>query len=291
MPRSPPTSSRFVGAARPWRAERPGAPLGARAREGLPKYLRLAEILRDRILRQEYELDEQIPTEERLCEHYEVSRITVREAVNLLVRDGLLERRQGRGTYVVAQKLRRNIAKVYSFSHDMVHLGLEPSSVVLEQVIEQAPLEVAALLKLPHPERRVVRIHRVRKANDAPILLERTLIPAYLCPGLERADLVRGSLYELLTQRYRLFPHTAEETYEAILLPPADARLLGCTLRRPHPAFAIQRITFLEDGTPIEFTRGVGRGDRLTLGINMAADQADFQRLVGVPRRKSAGEA
>lgn len=58
-----------------------------------------------------------------------MSRITVREAVSRLVRDGLVERRQGKGTYVVAQKLRRNIAKVYSFSHDMVHLGLAcPSS-------------------------------------------------------------------------------------------------------------------------------------------------------------------
>jgi len=207
------------------------------------------------------------------------------------VQEGYLDRRQGKGTYVVHQKLRRNIAKVYSFSHDMIHLGLEPSSVVLEQAVEQAPLQVVAVLKLPEPDRRVVRIHRVRKANDAPILLERTVIPAYLCPGLERADLVHGSLYELLTERYQLFPHTAEETYEAILLKPVDARLLGCTLCKPHPAFAIQRITFLEDGTPIEFTRGVGRGDRLTLGINMVADRADFQRLVGVSRRRSAEEA
>jgi GntR family transcriptional regulator len=263
-------------------AVRRPTPLAALERDRIPKYVQLASILEEKLARREYELNQQIPTEDRLCQEYQVSRITVREAVNRLVQDGLVERRQGKGTYVVAQKLRRNIAKVYSFSHDMVHLGLRPSSVVLVQTVEQASPEVAAILKLPAADRRVTRIERVREANDTPILLERTLIPTYLCPGLERVDLASGSLYEALTQRYGVSPRTAEETYEAIILQPTDARRLGCALRKPQPAFSIQRTTLLADGTPIEFTRAVGRGDRLTLGINMVADQAGFQRLVGV---------
>ena len=67
-----------------------------------------------------------------------------------------------------------------------------------------------------------------------------------------------------------------------MILKKEDSRLLECSARKPQPAFAIQRIAFIENGTPMEFTRSVGRGDRLTLGINMLADKADFQRLVGV---------
>jgi GntR family transcriptional regulator len=253
----------------------------ARERDGVPKYLQLASILEERIARGEYELEDRIPTEDRLCQEYQVSRITVREAVDRLVQKGLVERRQGKGTYVVAGKLRRNIAKVYSFSHDMVHLGLRPSSVVLLQAVERASPDVAAVLRLPEADRRVTRIERVRKANGAAILIERTLVPTRLCPGLERVDLAAGSLYEALTRRHAA-PQTAEETYEAIILRPEDARRLGYAGRRPRAAFAIQRVTYLADGTPIELTRAVGRGDRLTLGIHMVADQADFQRLVGV---------
>jgi GntR family transcriptional regulator len=96
------------------------------------------------------------------------------------------------------------------------------------------------------------------------------------------ADLEHGSLYKVLTEEYGLFPHTAEETYEAVILRKEDARLLECTLQKPQAAFAIERIAFLENGKPLELTRSVGRGDRLTLAINMLADKADFQRLVGV---------
>ena len=120
--------------------------------EGIPKYIQLAKILRDKILAQEYRPEEQIPTEADLCKEYNVSRITVREAINKLVQENFLDRRQGRGTYVVHQKLRRNIAKVYSFSSDMRQLGLRPSSRVLSITREQADSAVAEKLHLPGGE-------------------------------------------------------------------------------------------------------------------------------------------
>lgn len=249
---------------------------------GQPKYVQLAAILKERILRQEYKPDEQIPTEEQLCKEYDVSRITVREAITRLVQDAFLTRVQGRGTYVLPQKLRRDIARVYSFSEDMQRLGLRPSSEVLEQVLEQAEPAIAQRLALPDADRRVTRIRRLRKANAAPILVETTIVPAYLCPELVEEDLQNGSLYSLLEERYGLHPHHAEETYEAVVLGKADARLLGCNARTPFPAFAIQRAAFLEDGRPIELTRSLARGDRMSLAIQMMADKPQFQRLVGL---------
>jgi len=248
--------------------------------EGIPKYVQLAKILREKILAQEYRPDEQIPTEANLCKEYNVSRITVREAINKLVQESLLNRRQGRGTYVVHQKLRRNIAKVYSFSSDMQRLGLRPSSRVLSITRGEADALAAEKLHLPDTNRTVVVIARIRKANETPVLIETTIVPDTLCPGLIEKDLEKGSLYQILTEDYQLVLHHAEETYEAIILSNKDAKLLGCPVNRPMPAFSLQRIAFLESGAPIEFTRSVGRGDMLTLAITMVADKADFKRVI-----------
>ncbi len=248
--------------------------------EGVPKYIQLAQILREKITRREYRAGDRIPSEAELGDTWQMSRITVRQALDRLVRDNFLERRQGRGTYVLPQKLRRNIAKVYSFTSDMQQMGLKPSSRVLALEVEEADEEAALSLQLPSDRRTVTRLMRVRMANEIPILLERTLIPEYLCPGLVEKDLERGSLYRILTEERRLVPHHAEETYEAIILPRRDAELLDCPPRGPQPAFAIRRLTYLENGLPIELTQSVGRGDRLTLTINMTSEQADIQRKV-----------
>jgi GntR family transcriptional regulator len=262
--------------------------LDGRSGEGIPKYFQIARILREKIQSQEYAPGGQIPTEVELCETYQVSRITVREAINKLVQEGWLDRRQGKGTYVVHQKLRRNIAKVYSFSSDMRQLGLEPRSRILDLRVEEASPEIVRKMKLPETNHRVTRITRVRIANDVPILVETAMIPEYLCAGLADHDLAGGSLYRILTEEYRLMPHHAEETYEAIILSREDAVVLERDPKVPHPAFAIQRMTFLADGVPMEFGTSVGRGDLLTLAINMVADKADFQRVIDV---EQAGQA
>jgi GntR family transcriptional regulator len=256
--------------------------LDGKSGEGIPKYIQIARILRERIQRQEYLPGAQIPTEVEMCEEYRVSRITVREAINKLVQEGWLDRQQGKGTYVVHQKLRRNIAKVYSFSSDMRRLGLEPRSRVLWIGVEEAPPDVVEKMKLPETNRKVTRITRVRIANEVPVLIETAMIPEYLCAGLVERDLESGSLYQILTEEYRLMPHHAEETYEAVILSREEATILERDPEIPQPAFAIQRTTFLLDGVAMEYGKSVGRGDLLTLAINMVADKADFQRVIGV---------
>jgi GntR family transcriptional regulator len=248
--------------------------------EGVPKYIQLGRILRDKIVSQEYRPGDRIPSEVALGDTYHVSRITVRQAIDRLVRDGFLARRQGLGTYVLAQKLRRNISRVYTFTGDMQNMGLKPSSRVLELVVEEADEDTALSLQLPSSNWKVTRLTRVRLANGTPILLEATRIPEHLCPGLVEKDFSKGSLYRILTEDYRLPPHHAEETYEAIVLRRRDAELLECPSRGAQPAFAIQRLTYLENGIPIELTKSVGRGDRLTLAVNMTSGQADIQRRI-----------
>jgi len=255
---------------------------GSTGGEGIPKYIQLARIIRDRIVQQVYKPGEQIPTEAELGAEHDVSRITVREALNRLVKEGWLVRRQGKGTYVAHQKLLRNVAKVYSFSTDMRRMGLEPRSQVISVTVEEADESLAERLLLPPANHRVTRIKRVRIANEVPILVETATVPEYLCQGLTDKPLEEDSLYRIFAEDYQLVPHHAEETYESVILGREDSLLLARAPDTPQPAFSIQRTTYLESGMIIELGSSVGRGDMLTLSITMVAEKADFQRVFDV---------
>ena len=248
--------------------------------EGIPKYIQLSKILKEKIASGEYHADQPIPTEKELCSQHQVSRITVRQAINTLVQEKMLYREQGRGTYVLPQKLKRDILKIYSFTNDMQNLGLRPGSTLIEQKIMDADPLVAEKLRLPDDDRTVLSLIRLRLANEIPVIYETTIIPHYLCPRLVDEDLVQGSLYRILAENYDLIPRHAEESYEAIIMSEHHAKLLQCKSTRRQPALSIQRIAYLEDMAPLEYTTSVGRGDRLTLSIRMLADNANFQRKI-----------
>lgn len=243
---------------------------------GVPLYRRLCSIVRERVVSGEFGPDERIPAEAQLCREYGVSRITVRKAIDELVREGLLYTRQGKGTFVTAQKLRRRLPRLYSFSEDMRETGRMPSSTVIEFTESDCDGRDAAMLQLTGDGRRVFRLMRVRRADGVPILLETTIVPANLCPGLDEHDLAVGSLYSLLRDGYGLELNDAEETYEVTLLRSAEARLLDCP--GGTPAFRIQRVARLADGRPFELTRSLARGDSTQFVVHLVSNQTEFRR-------------
>ena len=244
----------------------------------VPLYQQLKNILKGQMLSGILKPGDQIPSESELCRIYGVSRITVRQAVRSLVDEGFLYRKQGKGTFVASPKLRRRLPKLYSFSEDMMELGLRPSSKLLEQTVIEVDEELAELLRLPSANRQVNKLVRVRMANDEPILIERTLIPVYLCPDLWKEDLERGSLYAILREKYGLLLDHAYETYEVGKIKKDEARSLGC--RAGLPAFIIERFTYLRNEVPVELTRSVARGDRLRFTVKLVADQAQIRREI-----------
>jgi GntR family transcriptional regulator len=247
---------------------------------GIPLYIQLKDILREKILKGEYKPLDRIPPESVLCGLYGVSRITVRQALSVLAQERLLYRKQGRGTFVTSPKFGRRLPRLDSFSDNMRELGLTPSSRVVERRVESAKADVAALLRLPAKEQRVNKIVRVRRANGEPVLLEHTYVPYFLCPDLLKSGPETGSLFEteslyrFLAETCGLVLHTAQETYEVTALKKREAELLGCS--QSQPAFAIERIACLSDGTPVELTRSRGRGDRLRFTLQLVSDRAQF---------------
>ena len=173
-----------------------------------PKHAQLRDALAE-LATTELAPDTAIPSERELMTTYDVSRATVRKAIDALVVDGLLHRIHGRGTFVARPRLESRL-HLASFSQDMRRRGLTPSTRLLDVELDRPPAEVAAALELDG-DAQAWKLDRVRLADDQPIALENGWYPRSLLPGLDKHDL-GGSLYELFSGVFDLTIDSAEQT-------------------------------------------------------------------------------
>lgn len=220
--------------------------------------LQISDSLRRRIESGELQAHSTIPSERALAQQLGVSRMTVRAAVEDMVNEGLLIRRQGRKTVVADRKINR-AAGFTSFSEEMRLRGWQPTSAVRQVATLLADVATAAQLELPVGAR-VILIERLRLADDEPLAQETVYLSYSRFPELAGMDLASCSLYELLASRYGVRPVYAEESVEAVLMTTEQARLFG--LERGSPALLSRRITRDETGTVVEAATSLYRGDR-----------------------------
>ncbi|GID10396.1 GntR family transcriptional regulator [Actinocatenispora rupis] len=207
-----------------------------------------------------------LPTERDLAATYQVSRMTVRQALDALRADGVVYRVQGSGTFVAGPTISKTLS-LTSFSEDMVARGLTPGSRLL--AANEVPAGTLADELAVTPDTPLVRMFRVRLADGDPICLETVHLPAARVPGLLDADHT-GSLYELLAERYRLRVVRAEQVVQAVVLGDADAVLLSSP--PGSPALRVHRIGLDERDRPVEATTTVYRGDRYDLRFAITRD-------------------
>ena len=169
---------------------------GAKIATGLlPKHQRLREVLIGMVVP-----GEAIPSERELMATYDVSRATVRKAIDGLVADGLLQRTHGVGTFAVRPRLETRL-HLASFSQDMRRRGRVPSTRLISVALGLPPTEVAEALAM-EPGAQAWRVVRIRLADGEPVAHEDGWYPADLLPGLDRQDIAGGSLYEIFGQQY-----------------------------------------------------------------------------------------
>ena len=207
----------------------------------------------------EWRPGERMPTERDLAERYGCSLITIRHALGELVREGRIERTRGRGTYVLQPRIDRDIGGKMSFAEEMRRRGLDPANRVVTARIEPAGEAVASLLGIAR-ETPVVYLERVRLGGGEPLLLEQARLPAERFPGLLAFDFERGSLYDILADRYDTPIVRARESVEPVQLRQRDAQLLGALPR--SLALRIDGIAYAASGEPVEAARSFVRGDR-----------------------------
>ncbi len=209
-----------------------------------------------------------IPREKDLCRELKVSRITVREAMRMLVHDGKLERIQGRGTFVSSRKLEQRLNKFFSFTTWAQQNGMLPESRLLR--VETIPCtgHVAAHLAIAAGEP-VTHIERLRLGNGEPLSLEEIWVPASVCPDLHLKDLARVPLNDILARDYGVPAVRAIETIE----PNAPERHVKRLLHMHEEELCqlVEYTAYTRDGRIVFYNRELYRGDRIKFSVELSS--------------------
>lgn len=229
--------------------------------DAIPKYHQLANILRRKINEGEWKPLMPIPSERQLEPLYNVSRATIRQAIELLIRQGYLFREHGRGTFVSPQKLQKAIQDLTSFSEDMRARGLRPGQIILELEVIDPPDFVRQHLDIPEGPAKVIKIKRVRLGDDLPIGIQTSYLLIPENQTMTREDIEQnGSIYDILAEKFHLIPTEADETLEVVLASEDEAMLLN--IPEGSPLLLSERTTYSQNRRPIEFVKILYRGDR-----------------------------
>lgn len=228
----------------------------------LPYYQQLYEILRGDLLRGRWQPGGLMPPESELIERYEVSRVTVRQVLDMLVKEGLIYRQRGRGTFVAHPTIEQGLGRIVSFTEDMRQRGFEPASKVLSSALMSAPADIAEKLDV-EPGEELARLERLRLADDEPMSIEESYIVHRYCPGILSGDYASNSLRETLRHHYGLHIVRAKQVIRAISASRDLARVLSIPNR--SPLLYVERVSYSRQGIPIEYLRVRYRGDRYAL--------------------------
>lgn len=228
----------------------------------LPIYHQLYEILRANIVNGNWQPGDMLPSESELIEQYSVSRVTVRQAFDALVNEGLVNRQRGRGTFVAQPTVEQGINRIISFTEDMRQRNYKPGTQILAAELIPAPADIAARLEI-EPETELARLERLRLADEQPMSIEQSHLVHRYCPGILQADYAREPLRELLETKYGIRLVRATQVIRAITASPKLAARLGVA---PGAALLfIERVTYSDQNIPVEFLRLYHRGDRYAL--------------------------
>lgn len=230
----------------------------------VPLYVQIRESLIERIQSGEWPAGTRLPAERDLAAEFGVSRGTVRQAITDLVAKGLLRRVQGSGTYVAEPKVEMPTHILLSFTEAMRRQGIEPGARLVAVEVVPATRKLAERLRLTVGES-VYRIVRVRLGNQQPMALEFSHFPVRLCPGLDRFDLERRSIYEVLREEYDLILVRAEQSLEPTLARRFEAEALG--IAEGSPLMLWERVAFTATGLPVEYAKDLYRGDRVRFSM------------------------
>jgi GntR family transcriptional regulator len=198
---------------------------------------------------------------------FQVSRTVVRRALDELEYEAVLERIRGKGTFVTKPKISEGLVqKLTGFYQDMVDKGLNPFTQILRRDVIPANARIAHLLDIKTGTQ-VLEIERLRFVEDEPLLLGLTVVQYDICPALMEVDLSTQSLYAVLEKECGLVIANARRTIEAVAATEREAGLLD--VKEGAPLLMLRSLGFSKDGRPVEYFRGLHRGDRSCFEIEL----------------------
>ncbi|BAN06184.1 transcriptional regulator [Levilactobacillus brevis ATCC 14869 = DSM 20054] len=223
-----------------------------------PIYIQIHNDIKRAIEAGKWAVGDRIPSERELSRNFDVSRMTLRQAIQTLVDEGILERQVGSGTYVANQKVQEKMSGVTSFTDLMLTQGKQPTSKTISYHVMNPSLSEAEKLKLNEDDQ-VLRMERIRYGDDVPICFEVATVPEKLVDGLSKKE-VTSSLYRALEDKKQLSPGKAQQTVSAMSASERIAEYLS--IKRGDAILRLRQVTYLQDGTPFEYVRTQYVGER-----------------------------
>lgn len=237
----------------------------SRERDASPLYIQLENIIKRQIENGEYEYNDILPSEKDFQLQYGVSRMTVRQAMNDLVRDGYVKCARGVGTTVVFKKIDENLKRVISFSKEMEQHGIQMKTTYCRISLEKCGRAPAEKLNI-NEEDEVYRLVRVRCVKNAPLVYSITFLKKDRNLPLDENQYLT-SLYDLLEKRFGVKIIRGQDTFEAVLANKTIADFLE--IEEGAPVFKRSRITFDQNNNIVEFTICYYPGEKYKYSVEL----------------------
>ena len=234
-------------------------------RTSLPLYHQLKELLTEKIEDGEWQAGYKLPTELELSAEFGVSRITVRQAMQLLESNGLVERKRGLGTFVGRPKVSHDLLAIFHSGAGILESGGTPNVRVNAISLTRGPSYVRAKLQLDAGQE-VYELHRTILADDEPLFLFKSWFPAHLFPGLSTRGLETRAIPNVLADYGVVVTHQHKEV-EVTILDLEEAMLLGVS--PGAPSLLVTYLSYMDERVPFEYRRMLVRGDRCKYYVDL----------------------
>lgn len=239
----------------------------------IPLFYQLKSYIESQISSSFWKPGDKISTEQELGKEFQISRTTVRQAINELVNEGKLVRIQGKGTFVAKYHIDKQIISQIGFSEDMQARGLTTSSKILNFLSITPPPQIIRILNLKENDYTIL-LKRLRFANDNILALETTYLPQNRFPNFLNENMENNSLYTILETKYETIAKVSNRVIESIKCPSSSAPLLEVTTG--FPILKIITTSFDQFEQPFEYTEGYYRGDRYNLNLDIINQTSPF---------------
>ena len=251
---------------------RPNRALGGKFERtsGLPLYLQIKEDLLSKIEEGVWHENDMIPTEEQFCNEYGVSKITIREAIKILVQDGLLYRRPGKGTFIAKPKLEQQLNRMFSFTRWAEQHGLTPSFRILKVEVQDADKYTSQHLGIPEGDQ-ITRIERLCLGNNEPLMVDYLSVPVNTCPDLHLQDLSNVPLKEIILDVYQIPLMKVIESIEPEFADEYLSKML--TMNKDSLLLVVEHTTYTQFDKAVYFGQSYFRGDRYKFVIEIPSNQ------------------
>jgi GntR family transcriptional regulator len=224
-----------------------------------PMYIQVKDLLLKKIKNGEYEHGAKLPSERELSQQYDLSRMTARNALTELVREGWAFRDHGKGTFVVYPKIVKDLLKLNGFTQMLKEKGIKSTNKVLKMQVIEPTKKIANALNLTISDS-VYRIERVRYGNDFPIAFEYTYIPVSYFPGLLEYDFNELSLYEVIEKNYNHELKYASQWLSILNANRYEAEILD--IEDGAAVLQLEGTAYDSNDIPVEYSVTLNRSDR-----------------------------